>query len=146
MGGAHHTFCMEAHMFCMESGSKSGKLWLAPLIAPRPNVQLIGPPQQNSEKGRRGPSDLRCKHSKKDSDLLLQDFIGTKRKNGSISRSDPSKNTARKAKSTKKPNSSFPTPNCNTLTLTLQANSNSNPYSSTVTLHPATNSNTNLST
>jgi hypothetical protein len=19
MGGAHHTFCMEAHMFCMES-------------------------------------------------------------------------------------------------------------------------------
>ena len=36
MGGAHHTFCMEAHMFCMESGSKSGKLWLAPLIAPRP--------------------------------------------------------------------------------------------------------------
>ena len=38
MGGAHHTFCMEAHMFCMESGSKSGKLWLAPLIAPRPST------------------------------------------------------------------------------------------------------------
>ena len=38
MGGAHHTFCMEAHMFCMESGSKSGKLWLAPLIEPKPNT------------------------------------------------------------------------------------------------------------
>ena len=39
MGGAHHTFCMEAHMFCMESGSKSGKLWLAPLIEPKPSTR-----------------------------------------------------------------------------------------------------------
>ena len=29
---------MEAHMFCMESGSKSGKLWLAPLIEPKPII------------------------------------------------------------------------------------------------------------
>ena len=26
-------------MFCMESGSKSGKLWLAPLIEPKPKAQ-----------------------------------------------------------------------------------------------------------
>ena len=35
-GGAHHTFCMEAHMFCMESGSKSGNSWFAQVILAQP--------------------------------------------------------------------------------------------------------------
>jgi hypothetical protein len=49
-------------MFCMESGSKSGKLWLAPLIEPKPNRErsdAMAPYRINTVQGTRYPGTTR---------------------------------------------------------------------------------------